>query len=189
MFACSPCVDTLLIHITHMHILYNAQQPYEVILGLQIEEPVTGRVRNYPTAFNQSVVRASALNCSHHSISANKHYIGFYVPVYGSLAMDAFLFFSACIFEGYLVDQVFWCEKKSDINESILRFYLHAIYIFSQICIKYCVLLSEMKSKHLSTYISNCLLKYFLFIKKKHVLAYTCNPNTSKVEAGRLLCI
>ena len=136
MFACSQCESTLLIHIIRIHILYSIHTaPYEVILGLQIEEPVTGRIRNYLKAFNhfnQSVARASALNCTHHSISANKHcsncsLSSLYVPVYGTLPTVDSLF-SKCTFEVHFLDQGFWVEKKSDINDNILCFYLYATY-------------------------------------------------------------
>lgn len=113
-----------------MHILYNAQQPYEVILGLQIEEPVTGRVRNYPTAFNQSVVRASALNCSHHSISANKHYIGFYVPVYGSLAMDAFLFFLRVFLKDIFLTKFSGVKRKVTLMR-VFHVFICMLFIYS----------------------------------------------------------
>lgn len=104
-------------HYTYTHFMQYTQQPYEVILGLQREEPVTGRVRNYPTAFNQPVVWASALNCSCHSISANKHYnncwlSSSFVPVYGSLAMAAFLSFLSVFLMGVFLTKFSGVKRK-----------------------------------------------------------------------------
>lgn len=171
------CWYSVSTHYTCTHFTQYIQQSYEVILGLQIEETVIGRVRDCPKSFKHPIARPSALNCIHHSISGNEQcnncsLPSLYVPVYGSLIVAAFLiiFLKLCWLIIFLKDV--FLSKVSGVkrNVTLMRvFYVfiymrHISYILTNMLqYNYYVLLLEIK--HLSTYISDSLYKYLLFIK------------------------